>query len=170
MVTYFSGLALFQFMENIEYCAPGHLFCRAKKVMLAVDGSEGASRAANVAFEVAEMTGSTVYIVHVIPMPTVAQFALMSGSDLEEVKQKYIENGNKLLEGYKSAAIENGIECEMLLEEGLPSGRIIYQSKNLEVDIVVMGSKGATSGARTGMGSTVERVMEGGEVTVLVVK
>ncbi|MHA1905144.1 MAG: universal stress protein [Candidatus Thorarchaeota archaeon] len=161
---------MFQFMENIEYCAPGHLFCRAKKVMLAVDGSEGASRAANVAFEVAEMTGSRVYIVHVIPMPTIAQFALMSGSDLEDVKRRYIENGNKLLEGYKSAAMDNGVECEILLEEGLPSEKIISQSKSLGVDIVVMGSKGATSGKRFGIGSTVERVMEGGEVTVLVVK
>ena len=157
-------------MENIEYCAPGHLFCRAKKVMLAVDGSEGASRAANVAFEIAEMTGSTVYIVHVIPMPTVVQFALMSGSDLEDVKRKYAENGNKLLEGYKLAAIDNGVEVEVLLEEGLPSERIVSQSTNLEVDIVVMGSKGATSGMKAGMGSTVERVIDGGSITVLVVK
>ncbi|MHA2362236.1 MAG: universal stress protein, partial [Candidatus Thorarchaeota archaeon] len=66
--------------------------------------------------------------------------------------------------------MDNGVECEILLEEGLPSEKIISQSKSLGVDIVVMGSKGATSGKRFGIGSTVERVMEGGEVTVLVVK
>ena len=52
--------------------------------MLAVDGSEGSARAATVAFEVAEMTKSKLFIIHVIATSVVKQFSLMSQTDPEE--------------------------------------------------------------------------------------
>ena len=67
-------------MQEIHYCAPGHIFCRAKKILLTVDGSEGSAKAATVAFEVAEMTKSKLCILHVIPTSIVKQVSMMSPS------------------------------------------------------------------------------------------
>jgi nucleotide-binding universal stress UspA family protein len=157
-------------MEDIRYCAPGHIFCKANKVMLAVDGSEGSARAATVAFEVAEMTKSKIFIVHVIPTSIVTQFSLMSDANPDDVLHKYEDKGNKLLDGYKGAAEDYKLEVELILEKGSPSERIILKAKELEIDLVVIGSKGAAGEKRSGLGSSAERVVFGSPIPVLVVK
>ena len=157
-------------MEDIRYCAPGHIFCSANKVMLAVDGSEGSASAATVAFEVAEMTKSKLFIVHVIPISIVTQFSLMSDANPDEVLHKYEDKGNKLLEGYKGAAEDYKLDVELILEKGAPSERIILLAKELEVDLIVIGSEGAAGEQRSGMGSSAERVVFGSRSPVLVVK
>ncbi|NHI90170.1 MAG: universal stress protein [Candidatus Thorarchaeota archaeon] len=157
-------------METLRYCAPGHIFCRANKVLLAVDGSEGSAKAATVAFEVAEMTKSTLYIINVVPTSVAQQFSLISDSDLEEVLRKYEESGRTLLEGTKVAADEYNLEIELILEKGSPSERIILQAKDLGVDLIVIGSRGVASSLRSGVGSSAERVVLGSDCPVLVVK
>lgn len=157
-------------MEDIRYCAPGHIFCNAKKVMLAVDGSDGSARAANVAFEVAEMTKSKLFIIHVIPTSVVQQFSLMSDANPDEVLHKYETKGKKLLDGYKGEAEDYNLEVELLLEKGSPSERIILQAKELEVDLIIIGSRGSDGGHRSGVGSSAERVVLGSLSPVLVVK
>jgi nucleotide-binding universal stress UspA family protein len=138
--------------------------------MLAVDGSEGSARAATVAFEVAEMTKSKVFIIYVIPTSVVNQFSLMSDADAEEVLEKYEGKGNKLLDGYKGAADDYKLEVELILDKGSPSDRIIQQAKENEVDLIVIGSQGMSGSLRSGVGSSTERVVLGSEVPVLVVK
>ncbi|MFW9805375.1 MAG: universal stress protein [Candidatus Thorarchaeota archaeon] len=138
--------------------------------MLAIDGSEGSARAATVAFEVAEMTKSKLYIIYVIPTGVAEQFSLMSDTDLKEVLSKYEAKGRKLLDGTKSAADDYNLEIELILEKGSPSERIILQAKELEVDLIVIGSSGAAGALRSGVGSSAERVLLGANNPVLVVK
>ena len=157
-------------MESIRYCAPGHIFCKAKKVMVAVDGSEGSSRATTAAFEIAEMTNSKLFIIHVIPTSVVQQFSLMSDANPDEVLHKYKVKGKTLLDGYKRAADDYNLEVELILEKGSPSERIILQAKKLEVDLLVIGSVGASGALRSGVGSSAERVVLGSTCPVLVVK
>lgn len=157
-------------MEDIRYCAPGHIFCKANKIMLAVDGSDGSSRAATVAFEVAEMTKSKLFIVHVIPTSIVKQFSLMSDANPDDVLHKYEAKGKQLLDGYKRAAADYNLEVELILERGSPSERIILQAKDLEVDLIVIGSEGAAGMHRSGVGSSAERVVLGSPSPVLIVK
>ena len=156
-------------MEEIHYCAPGHIFCRANKILLTVDGSEGSAKAATVAFEVAEMTKSKLYILHVIPTPIVKQVALMSDGDVDELLAKYSAKGEMLLEGVKAAAKDSGIDVELILDKGSPSDRILAQVKELGVDLVVIGSHGAAGGTHSGLGRSVERVTMNIDVPVLVV-
>jgi len=156
-------------MNEIHYCAPGHIFCRANKILLTVDGSEGSAKAATVAFEVAEMTKSKLCILHVIPTPIVKQVAMMSDVDVDETLAKYSKKGEILLEGVKAAATEYGIEVETVLDKGSPSDRILAQVKELGVDLVVIGSHGAAGGTHTGLGRSVERVTMNINVPVLVV-
>jgi nucleotide-binding universal stress UspA family protein len=158
-------------MEGISYCAPGHIFCKAQKILLAVDGSEGSARAATVAFEIAQMTKSKLYIVHVVPIPIVKQIALMSDGDVEEILLKYAAKGEKLLEGVMKTSEEYRLDVEMILERGSPPERIVAQVNEKEVDLIVIGSKGATGGgSRSGLGSSVERVTYSVDIPVLIVK
>jgi nucleotide-binding universal stress UspA family protein len=156
-------------MQEIQYCAPGHIFCRAKKILLAVDGSEGSARAATVAFEVAEMTNSKLYILHVIPTSIVKQVAVMTDGDADDILLKYSVKGEKLLEGVQAAAKDSGVKTEIILDSGSPSERILAQVKELGVDLVVIGSRGASGGSRGNLGSSVERVTMKISIPVLVV-
>ncbi|MFW9834761.1 MAG: universal stress protein, partial [Candidatus Thorarchaeota archaeon] len=76
----------------------------------------------------------------------------------------------KLLDGTKRSADEYKIDIELILEKGLPSERIIFQAKTLGVDLIIIGSSGASGSLRTGVGSSAERVVIGSEAPVLVVK
>ncbi|MFW9848715.1 MAG: universal stress protein [Candidatus Thorarchaeota archaeon] len=138
--------------------------------MLAVDGSEQAARAATVAYEIAEMTKSELHIIHVIPIPAVHQISIMTGDDEKTIKEKYAGNGRKLLDGYKTAAEEYGIKVELILEEGLPSERIVTYANSSGIDLVVMGARVAsTDKKRRPIGSATERVIEGTDCPVLAV-
>jgi nucleotide-binding universal stress UspA family protein len=75
-----------------------------------------------------------------------------------------------LLEGYKGAAEDYKLDVELILEKGSPSERIIAKAKELEVDLVVIGSEGADGQLRSGVGSSAERVVFGSSTPVLVVK
>ena len=70
--------------------------------MVGVDGSEGAARAATVAFEIGELTKSKVYIVYIIPLPNIKHISVMSDVSEEELLQKYEFNGKKILQGYNT--------------------------------------------------------------------
>ncbi|MHA2378443.1 MAG: universal stress protein [Candidatus Thorarchaeota archaeon] len=157
-------------MESITYCLPGRLFCRTKNILLAVDGSEGSARAATVAFEIAEMTKSKLFVVHVVPTPSVRQLSLMTNMNADEVLAKYVDNGWSLLAGYENASKEFKIETELVLEQGLPSERVISAGDQNGVDLIVIGSRGTSGGRRAGMGSFTERIVLRAECPVVVVK
>ncbi len=156
-------------MGEIHYCAPGHIFCRAKKILLAVDGSEGSARAATAALEVAEMTKSKLFILHVVPTPIVKQVALMSDGNIDDILAKYSMKGETLLEGVKAISKEYGIEVELIMDRGSPSERILAQINELGIDLVVIGSSGASGGGRSGLGSSTERVTMNTDIPVLIV-
>jgi nucleotide-binding universal stress UspA family protein len=157
-------------MDQILYNEPGKLFWRTKRIMLPVDGSKGTARAATVAFELAETTKAKLYIIHVINTGTVRQISRMTEADEIDILNKYIGTGSRLLEGYKRAASEYGIEAELLLEQGHPSERIVQKAKELKIDLIVIGSRGESSATRFGVGSSTDRVVHNSHCLVLVVK
>ncbi len=157
-------------MEEIMYHSPDRLFWRTKRILLPVDGSEGTARAATVAYELAEITKGKIFIMHVINTGMVQQIATMSDADSLEVLTRYLANGERLLEGYKNAASEFELEVELILEQGLPSNKIIEFAQKERIDVIVMGSHGATSVTRPGLGSATERVVRKAPCAVLVVK
>jgi nucleotide-binding universal stress UspA family protein len=87
-------------MQDILYREPGRLISAIKTIVLPVDGSTNAARAATVAFELAEMTGAKLLILHVVDLGAVQQVAKASGSDFLSALQQYVTSGNKLLDGY----------------------------------------------------------------------
>jgi len=157
-------------MESITYCEPDHIFCKANRILFAGDGSENAAKAMKVAIEIAEMTNSKLYIVHVVPTPTVKQMALMTSMSEGEVMDKYVRNGEILLKGYKDSTLEYDLQVETILEKSAPSEGVLAVAKAKDVDLIVIGSKGVSGGRRAGMGSNTERIVMNSECPVLVVK
>jgi len=157
-------------LEDTVYCEPSRIFCKIKKIMVGVDGSEGAARAVTVAFEIGELTKSKVYIVYIIPLPNIKHISVMSDVSEEELLQKYEFNGKKILQGYEDASKDFDIEVEKILDRGLASDVLIALSEKFGADLVVVGSHGGTGIKGSGMGSSTERVVLGASCPVFVVK
>jgi nucleotide-binding universal stress UspA family protein len=137
-------------------------------LLLAVDGSESSAKATSVAFEIAELTNSKVLIMHVVPTPTVKQFALKTDTDPELALAKFEKKGKILLAGYEDASQDYDVEVETVLEHGLPAERIITVADEREVDMIILGTKETSK--RAGAGSTTERVVIGSNRSVIVAK
>jgi nucleotide-binding universal stress UspA family protein len=145
------------------------LFGSTNTIMVAVDGSEGSNRAARIAYELAEITKSKLFITHIINIGTIQQIATMSDKDTAEILSHYTDNANKLLAKHEEEAKEYSIEAELVLDNGLPSDKIVRIAKISSVDMIVMGYYGAT-GSKAGLGSSTERVVRHSHCPVLVVK
>ncbi len=157
-------------MLDVMYQAPKGLISRTKMILLPVDGSRDSGRAASVAFELSHMTGAKLLIIHVINAGAVQQVAKMSGTDPIVVLNQYIENGRNLLERYRNAASEYGLDIELILEKGLPSDKIVQVAKQKRVDVIVIGSAGLANESRGAVGSTTERVVRNADCAILVIK
>ncbi len=157
-------------MYDVMYQEPYRLIRRTKVILLPVDGSKDSARAASVAFELTEIADAKLIILHVINTGMVQHIARMSDSDLDIVMERYRENGENLLKSYMAAAKEHGIEAKLILEEGLPSEKILSVAEAEEVEVIVMGSRGATGQRSSAIGSTTERVVRRANCPVLVVK
>lgn len=145
------------------------LFGSTNIIMVTVDGSEGSNRAAQIAYELAEITKSKLLITHIINIGTIQHLATMSDKDTQDILSHYEDNANKFLTIHEEEAREYNIEVEIILDKGLPSDKIVHIAKNLGVDMIVMGYSGAT-GSKAGLGSSTERVVRNAHCSVLVVK
>jgi nucleotide-binding universal stress UspA family protein len=137
--------------------------------MVTVDGSEGSNRAAQIAYELAEITKSKLLITHIINVGTIQHVATMADEDTQEMLTHYQDNATKLLSRHEEEAKEYNIEVESILNKGLPSDSIVRLAKELEVDMIIMGYSGAT-GSKAGFGSSTERVVRNSHCPVLIVK
>ena len=141
-----------------------------KTIVLPVDGSKNADRAANVAFEIAEMTSARLLIIHVIDLGTVQQVARASGSDSLMILQQYVTYGNKILQEYKSAAQGYKLQVELILERGQPSDRIVNLARETRADMIIMGSQGIGGEGRSRIGSITDLVVHKAGCAVLIIK
>ncbi|NWF95939.1 MAG: universal stress protein [Candidatus Thorarchaeota archaeon] len=156
--------------EDILFQAPKALIARTKVIMLPVDGSRDSGRAASVAFELAHITKGKLLIVHIINVGAVQQIAKMSSTDSLLVLRQYMENGKNLLENYRAAAAEYRLDIELILDQGSPPQRIVQLARERRVDVIIIGSRGASGEDRGSVGSTTERVVRDADCAVLVIK
>ena len=145
------------------------LFGSTNIIMVAVDGSEGSNRAAQIAYEITEISKSKLLITHIINIGTVQYLATMSDKDTQDILSHYEDNAKKFLSKHEEDAKDYNIEAEIILDKGLPSDKIVRLAKELEVEIIIMGYYGAT-GSKAGLGSATERVVRNSHCPVLVVK
>jgi nucleotide-binding universal stress UspA family protein/nitrite reductase/ring-hydroxylating ferredoxin subunit len=119
-----------------------------RNVLAGTDGSATASEAARKAFELAEILGAAVTLVHV-------------GDPL--LGAIVLERTAKDRPGSASVRTE-------ALEEGDPADRIIEVAGRGEVDLVLVGNKGLAGARRYLLGSIPSKVAHGSPVDVLIAK
>ena len=148
------------------------------KVVLAIDGSEEASRAAEAAVELCEKTGSELHVVHVGE-----DFYLTAVTDLDMVAQAWVAqdyaesaaNFEQIAREVLDAEVEKveaagGTVAQAHLRVGRADAEIVDLAEEIEAGLVVLGSRGLGRIKRALMGSVSYSVVRHAHCPVLVVR
>lgn len=130
------------------------------KLLIPVDGSKPAKRAAKYGLELAVEYEASVHLLYVV------EKGVLSG-DVFEVGKR--EHGNTILQEVRELDIDGTPSIETFLTEGTPSQVITEHVAEHDVDLVSMGRHGRTGAKEHLLGTVTERVLRSVEVPVLTV-
>ena len=134
-----------------------------KKILVGFDGSEGAEQALNRAIMIIEEYGELI-ILAVVPTHSDESFVDMNAyKDLKEKAQNLINSVVKDIGTHDF--VVTGI-----VEEGNVAGKIIDLANKLRVDLIVLGSKGASEIGRYPIGSVANKVVQYAAKPVMLVR
>jgi nucleotide-binding universal stress UspA family protein len=138
-----------------------------KRILVAVDGSEGANRAARFAARLAKDTGAVLELLHVYDAPTAAHLGLRALS-----KEELSERGESIARGSIDAAekaIGGLVEAEHHLSMGHPETEIVLRAEEADADLIVLGSRGLRDLEGILLGSISRKVLSRSKRPVTVV-
>ena len=135
-------------------------------ILVPTDGSSGTAEVLDHALAIAE-GGTTVHGLYVVDK----RHIMAADEDSKaEVRRSLQEEGERALDDVEVTVEDAGLTAATVCEEGIPHRAVVAYARETGADLVVMGTHGRTG--RQGvdaLGSTTERVVENGEVPVLVV-
>jgi nucleotide-binding universal stress UspA family protein len=142
-----------------------------KKILVPCDFSRQAINAYRFALDIASQSKGTVHLLHVLELPVLYDTTLMpvlnfEAELLDDLKDNAITKFQKLTEKYKT----EGVKAITSVQFGSVSLMIQDYITVLEIDLVVMGSQGASGARELFIGSNAEKVVRYSPVPVLVLK
>ncbi len=142
-----------------------------KRILVPVDFSKEAEYAAKVAANIANKTGSEIYLVHMLELPiNTIDPAEMSSIRSEPQSIYFMKLAHEKFKNFIKLPFFKGIKIIESLQFHYAFTGIINESKKNKIDLIVMGSQGASGLQEMFIGSNTEKVVRRSEVPVLVVK
>ncbi|OLC33144.1 MAG: hypothetical protein AUH84_07455 [Thaumarchaeota archaeon 13_1_40CM_4_38_7] len=134
-------------------------------ILIAVDGSESASKAFHRSVYLAEKCNSKLDLVHVVQCEVGGDSA-NTFEMIEELKDKAM----KMLEEYRAEAAKNNVPIQIVIMQGDPAKVIIELAKAKSYDLIIMGTRGRSSFKELLIGSVSQKVMHHASCPVMVVR
>ncbi|MFL5265214.1 MAG: universal stress protein [Stellaceae bacterium] len=137
-----------------------------RKILVANDGSPGASRALSAALTLAKQDRAALHMVTVEELPWFP-------ASIDEVEEEKSEANHRLapvLEAARAQAQAAGVEIEIYLLPGHAVQAIVALMKEQHFDLLVVGFMGHTRLYQQIIGSTTERLVRFAPCSVLVVR
>jgi nucleotide-binding universal stress UspA family protein len=142
-----------------------------KKILVPCDFSKPAVNAYRFALSMAAISGGIIHLIYIVEMPVLHDTALMPVLSIEQdfmddLKAKAERNFQKLIDKYKT----NGGKTRTEVVFGSVTKMIIDYANAKNMDVIVMGSHGASGIREFFVGSNAEKVVRTSPVPVLVLK
>jgi nucleotide-binding universal stress UspA family protein len=134
-----------------------------KKILVGFDGSEGSEQALNRAMMLIDEYGK-LYLLAVIPSPADKVFVD------DEMYQKMKKKADNLINEVITEIGQHEFTITSMVEEGDPSAIIIDISNKLDVDLIVLGSRGTSELGQYLLGSVANKVVQYAHKPVMVVR
>ena len=145
-------------------CAESCPLSGLKKVLLATDGSQFSEGATREAIKFAKQCSSKVYAMSVVEILT--DYEAFSPQRIEEVRDS---EAKKHLESVQARAMNEKVDCEIIIAHGDPYSEIVDAAAAKHVDMVVIGRRGKTGLKKLLMGEVATKVIGHAPCRVLVV-
>ena len=148
------------------------------KILVAIDGSDHAWKALDLAIEIAKGREAQLIALHVLdfePLPdALREFARVEHIPLEEERARYhssIGFGDALAQRAARVARERGLTAVTPRSaEGRPANTILEVARDEKVDMIVLGSRGLSEPKALFLGSVSHKVANLAECTCVTVK
>ncbi|MYL32417.1 universal stress protein [Pontibacillus yanchengensis] len=138
-----------------------------KKILLAADGSDHATRAAHHAAHLATIEpDATITIVYVVDPASSKHEVIAEGRSstyLEELRHERVRPVEEIVE-------QKGVSFDYKLLKGEPGPEIVHYANDEQYDVVVMGSRGLNTFQEVVLGSVSHKVAHGAKCPVMIVK
>lgn len=138
------------------------------KILIATDGSETSQKAAEMGVGLAQKHSAKVVAVYVADtsrlgyLPDYIQYSGM-------IRELMLKEGKEATDQVEELAKKADVDCEKVILEGRPSDELLRLSKEVGVDLLVMGSVGRGGLDRFLLGSVAEKVTQHSKVPIFLV-
>jgi nucleotide-binding universal stress UspA family protein len=135
-----------------------------KQILVATDGSENGRHALDEAVELAAAAGAKLTVVYVrhVPPPVLGEPFYQRSLSVE------LRHANETVAIATGVAHTAGVEAEAEVLEGDPAKRIVELARLLDVDLIVVGSRGLGTVANALLGSVSRDVLHHADRPVLI--
>jgi nucleotide-binding universal stress UspA family protein len=141
-----------------------------KRILVPVDFSEEAKCAAMAAASIARKTNAKIFLLHMIEIPE-GVIDMQGGTDNSSPAAIFLmKKIHERFDELKSESFFNGLEVEETVNFEKTFNGVLDGSKKYNVDLIVMGSSGATGIKEIVVGSNTEKIVRHSDVPVLVIK
>ena len=142
-----------------------------QNILVPVDGSETSFAAVAKAAELAKAFGSKITVVQVLTLDPYIAAEYITANQTNDLIERARASIVKTLEEAKQKFTEQGVEAETKLLEGQVIAREISNAaKELNPDLIVIGSHGRTGLKKLFLGSVAQSILSEGTTPVLVVR
>lgn len=135
-------------------------------ILVPTDGSGGEQQFVEEAISLAELTGATVHVVHVVDNSLAES---LSKSTRSMVNDDLKTSGETAIGSIVGAAERAGLETESTVLHGNPAEEIVEYAEENDIDAIVMGTHANKGVSHLVLGSVTERVIRLSTVPVLAV-
>lgn len=139
-----------------------------RKILVPTDGSLGAAKAARWAATLAKSVDGTLVLVHISPLVSAAVMGMraLDEAGFEEMRRALSDDALR----QTREVLPDDVPVEQLQAFGDPAKEIVHLASKLEVDLIVMGSRGLSAFKELILGSVCDKVMRHAGVPVTVVR
>ncbi|MDP5274569.1 universal stress protein [Chengkuizengella axinellae] len=138
------------------------------KIMLAIDGSEHAQRAADKAIDlVKELSNASVTILHVVSKAPSRAKLLQSNFDVKSILK---EEAHHILHSVEEKFKGKGVDYQFEVALGDASHEIVEYAEKKNYDLIIIGSRGLNALGEMLLGSVSHQVAHDAHCPVMIVK
>ncbi|MGC4041286.1 MAG: universal stress protein [Flavobacterium sp.] len=140
-----------------------------KKILVPTDFSEHAYHALKVASQIARKNDGEIILLHMLELPSQAGDAVGVGHELPEL-MLFKNSAISKLEDLMDDSYLDGLKVSEIIQFELAFDGIMKVSSKNNVDLIVMGSHGASGFKEMFIGSNAEKVVRNSDIPVLIIK
>jgi nucleotide-binding universal stress UspA family protein len=138
---------------------------KIKKILVPLDGSDNSLRGLEEAISIAQPTGATITGLHVVHVPvrSVIHFT-------PQRRKKEISYAESIIGRATEKAKRNHVGFKPQTATGNAGEKIVQIAKDGRYDMIIMGSRGKSSGMEMFLGSVSNHVLHKSKIPTLIVK